>query len=248
MRNKERLYNAATLLTVLVIWEGVARLGWVNAFLLPSPTAVGAAFWELASSGDLWRDLWQSFVRVAGGFLASVVIGTPLGFALALSDRVRWSVDPVLQFLRPIPPIAWIPLTILWFGLGNGPAYSLTMIASFFPIVLSVYFGVSAVDPQHLQVARCFGAPAWLKLRAVYFPASLPSVLNGYRIGFGTAWMAVMAAEMVASHSGLGYLIQVSQNMLRTDRVLVGMACIGLAGFLLDRVFVRLQKSLVRWA
>ncbi|MBX3021753.1 MAG: ABC transporter permease [Bdellovibrionales bacterium] len=220
----------------------------MNPFLLPSPTAVVIAFIELLKSGELLLDIWESSSRVFAGFALSVLIGTPLGLVLALSPRWRWSVDPLLQFLRPIPPIAWIPLTILWFGLGNGPAYSLTMIASFFPVVLNVYFGVSRIDPQHLDVARAFGATAGQRLREVIWPAALPSILTGYRIGFGTAWMAVMAAEMVASHTGLGYLIQVSQNMLRTDRVLVGMVCIGFVGFLFDRAFLKLQEHWVRWA
>lgn len=205
------------------------------------------AFIELLRTGELFNDIWESTTRVFAGFAVSVILGTPLGLGLALSPRLRWCADPLLQFLRPIPPIAWIPLTILWFGLGNGPAYSLTMIASFFPVVLNVYFGVTRIDAQHFDVARCYGADFRLRLTKVIWPAALPSILTGYRIGFGTAWMAVMAAEMVASHTGLGYLIQVSQNMLRTDRVLVGMVSIGAVGFLLDRIFVYFQARWVRW-
>lgn len=202
----------------------------------------------MIESGELLIDIWESATRVFAGFAMAALIGTPIGLLIALSDRVRWSLDPLLQFLRPIPPIAWIPLTILWFGLGNGPAYALTMIASFFPIVLNTYFGVQRIEAQHIDVARCFGASRALRLRALILPAALPSILTGWRIGFGTAWMAVMAAEMVASHTGLGYLIQVSQNMLRTDRVLVGMVSIGLVGFVLDRLFVALQSRWVRWS
>lgn len=230
---------------ILLIWWLVAP--HVNPFILPSPQAVFSGAFDLLRSGELFSDLSASTRRVVLGFCFSVVIGTPLGLAMALSPFLKGLVDPILQFLRPIPPIAWIPLTILWFGLGEGPAYALTAIASFFPIVLGTYFGASEIDSQHLAVARVVGASFPLRLRYVIWPATLPSILQSYRIGFGIAWMAVMAAEMVAAQSGLGHLIANGQNMVRTDLVFVGMMTIGLAGYLFDRAFVKLHSRVIRW-
>jgi ABC-type nitrate/sulfonate/bicarbonate transport system permease component len=231
---------------LLVLWWLLAPQ--LNPFVWPSPQLVLASLWELLRSGELLTHLAASLERVGLGFLAAVVLGTPLGLLLAISPRWRSALEPILQFLRPIPPIAWIPLTILWFGLGEGPAYSLTFIAAFFPIVMNTYLGVTGLDPQHLTVARVFGASRWQIFSEVIWPAALPTILTGYRIGLGIAWMAVMAAEMVAARSGLGFLIQNGQNLVRTDQVFVGMVSIGLAGWLLDRGFLFLQARWVRWA
>jgi len=233
---------------LLTLWWWAARMGWLNPFILPAPQAVLAALKELWQTGELFESVGMSLLRVGTGFMISVLLGTSLGLLLGLNTPFRRALNPLLQFLRPIPPIAWIPLSILWFGLGDGPAYSLTFIASFFPIVLNTWSGVENISPRHLEVAKSFGCSRWMVLKDVIWPAALPSILTGYRVGFGIAWMAVMAAEMVATPSGIGYLIQVSQNLLRTDRVLAGMIVIGLVGLLFDLVFVQMRERLTAWS
>jgi ABC-type nitrate/sulfonate/bicarbonate transport system permease component len=240
---EQTLYRVSGIAVLLGTWDLAARLHWLNPIIVPSPEQVFAALGELARSGQLFSDAADSLRRVLLGFSLSVLLATPLGLGMGLSRRVRWGLSPVLQFLRPIPPVAWVPMTILWFGLGNGPSVSLTMIASFFPILMNTLLGVERIEPEHLDVARCFGATRGMILRDVILPSALPSILSGYRIGLGIAWMAVMAAEMIAAPSGLGYLIHVSQDMLRTDRVVAGMIAIGCMGFVLDLLFTGAKRE-----
>jgi ABC-type nitrate/sulfonate/bicarbonate transport system permease component len=232
---------------VLLVWGGLSATGHVNAFILPSPGAVFRALVAGISSGELFADTASSLQRVGIGFGISLVTAVPLGILLGVSPRARFLVDPLLKFLRPIPPIAWISLAILWFGIGNGPSYFLTMIASFFPILTNTMTGVENVSRQHLAVAHCFQASRRSILCDIVLPSSLPMVISGIRTGFGFAWMAVVAAEMVATRSGLGYLIYTSQDLLRTDRVLVGMLAIGLIGLLVDTLLVFFKDRWVHW-
>lgn len=241
------LLGAAGIGVLLAVWQALAGSGLFNSILLPSPAAVALALYGFAAEGSLWRDMMASLWRVCAGFLLSLSVAVPLGILIGLFPLAKRSVGPVFLLLRPIPPIAWIPLSILWFGIGSGPAYFLTMIASFFPILVNTVAGVEGVDRRHVDVARSFGAPSPLVFRAVILPASLPFIFTGCRIGFGVAWMAVIAAELVASHSGLGYLIHTSQDMLRTDHAMAGMVSIGALGLLFDFLFFRARAALIPW-
>jgi ABC-type nitrate/sulfonate/bicarbonate transport system permease component len=231
----------------IAIWQLAAKLNYLNEFILPSPTKVARGFLYLINNGALLEGIGESVRRVGVGFLISVVLGTTVGFLVGGSRRFRLFFDPFLQFLRPIPPIAWIPIAILWFGLGNGSAYFLTMIASFFPIFINTTLGVENVSKRHLDVASCFGASKYLKIRHVLIPSALPFILTGYRIGLGFAWMAVVAAEMIAANSGLGYLIRVSQDLLQTDKVLISMIVIGFIGLGMDRGLGYASKLIIKW-
>lgn len=232
---------------VLLLWWGLSAAGKINPFILPSPFKVLLALHQALVSGELINDTAVSLGRVGTGFGLSLITAIPLGILIGVSPSVRGFADPLLKFLRPIPPIAWIPLAILWFGIGNGPSYFLTMIASFFPILTNTITGAENVSRQHLAVAHCFQAGRVSILCDIIVPSSLPLLISGLRTGFGFAWMAVVAAEMIATRSGLGYLIYTSQDMLRIDRVLLGMLVIGLIGMLADTLLVRLQKRLIHW-
>jgi ABC-type nitrate/sulfonate/bicarbonate transport system permease component len=231
----------------VLLWGGLSAAGKINPFILPSPANVLRALLQALASGELVRDTISSLGRVGTGFCISLVTAIPLGIVIGVSPRVRGFADPLLKLLRPIPPIAWIPLAILWFGIGNGPSYFLTMIASFFPILTNTITGTESVSRQHLAVAHCFQASRASILWDIIVPSSMPMLISGLRTGFGFAWMAVVAAEMIATRSGLGYLIYTSQDLLRTDRVLVGMLVIGLIGMLADILLVQLHKLLVHW-
>jgi len=231
----------------LVVWAGLSVTGHLNAFVLPSPAAVFRALVMGFSSGELLTDMGSSLQRVGVGFIISLLTAVPLGILLGISPRARSLLDPVIKFVRPIPPIAWIPLAILWFGIGNGPSYFLTMVASFFPILTNTMTGVENVSRQHLAVAHCFQASRRSIFCDIILPSSIPMLISGIRTGFGFAWMAVVAAEMIATRSGLGYLIYTSQDLLRTDRVLVGMLVIGLIGLLVDMLIVYVKDRWVHW-
>ncbi len=234
-------------LLLLLTWEAGARLGWFNSFLLPGPSVVAKALWEMGLEGQLWSDVGQSLGRVLLGFTAAAIIGTPLGLWMGLSPRAERMLGPLVQILRPIPPIAWIPLAILWFGLGGGASYFLTMIGAFFPIVLNTHLGVTSISDQHRMVARSFEASRRKTFLRVIVPASLPYIMAGYRIGFGVAWMSLVGAEMLAVQGGLGYLIHVSQDLLKTDRVIGGMLMIGLIGLFFDLAMRRLERRWNPW-
>ncbi|MBT0665857.1 ABC transporter permease [Geobacter pelophilus] len=231
----------------LLLWGGLSAAGKINPFILPPPISVLRALVEALASGELLQGTISSLGRVGTGFGISLITAIPLGVLVGSSPGVRNFVAPLLNFLRPIPPLAWIPLAILWFGIGNGPSYFLTMIASFFPILTNTITGVENVSKQHLAVAHCFQASRTSILWDIIIPSSLPMLISGVRTGFGFAWMAVVAAEMIATRSGLGYLIYTSQDLLKTDRVLVGMLVIGLIGMLADTLLVWLHKRLVHW-
>jgi ABC-type nitrate/sulfonate/bicarbonate transport system permease component len=232
---------------VLFLWSGLSATGQVNPFILPPPSQVLSALFQTITSGELLQDTLSSLGRVGIGFSLSLVTAIPLGIVIGVSPRIQSFTEPLLKFLRPIPPLAWIPLAILWFGIGNGPSYFLTMIASFFPILTNTITGVEGVSRQHLSVAHCFQASRRSILWDIIIPSSLPMLISGIRTGFGFAWMAVVAAEMIATRSGLGYLIYTSQDLLKTDRVLVGMLVIGLIGMMADSLMVKLHKRLVHW-
>jgi len=231
----------------LAIWTFASRsLG--NAVLLPSPASVLVAFDELISDGSLAGDVRASIVRVFGGFLLASSIAVPLALLLAYSRILRGLVMPLIALIRPIPPIAWIPLAILWMGLGDPPSYFITAIAAFFPIFLNAFAGGTSLQEEHINAARSLGARPPALLATVMLPSALPMIVTGLRIGLGQAWMAVVTAELIAAQSGLGYMIQISRLNLETARVLVGMTVIGVLGAVMIGAIGLLERRvLVPW-
>jgi NitT/TauT family transport system permease protein len=231
----------------LGLWT-MASLRLGNAVLLPEPFAVVDGFLDLLRSGSLIADVAASMKRVVGGFLIAAAIGVPLALLMAFSRRIGLLLSPIITFLRPIPPIAWIPIAILWFGIGDPPSYFITAIAAFFPIFINSHAGGHAVRPEHVHAARSLGAgPRALFLR-IYLPSAMPMIATGLRIGLGQSWMAVVTAELIAAHSGLGYMIQANRLALETGFVLVGMCVIGLLGAAMSILLEVLERRvLVPW-
>ncbi len=231
----------------LAIWTFASHsLG--NAVLLPSPLSVLDAYGELIADGSLITDVRASIVRVFGGFLLASSLAVPLALLLAYSRILRGLVMPLIALIRPIPPIAWIPLAILWMGLGDPPSYFITAIAAFFPIFLNSFAGGSSLQEEHVNAARSLGAKPAALLATVMLPSALPMIVTGLRIGLGQAWMAVVTAELIAAQSGLGYMIQISRLNLETARVLVGMTVIGLLGAVMIGVIGLLERRVfVPW-
>lgn len=220
-------------------------MGLINKFLLPVPSVIAAT--EMLGDRTILLHILSSFHRVVVGFSISIVFGVLLAFIVGLNKSIRFYLMPIISILKPIPPIAWIPITILWFGLGNGPSYFITMIASFFPIFFNTLTGIDDMDAQYLNVAQCFGATRKQIFKEVIFPYTLPYIFSGLRIGLAVAWMSVIAAEIVSASSGLGYMIEIAQQMLRVDNVIVGMIAIGLCGILLDRIISKISTRYTEW-
>jgi NitT/TauT family transport system permease protein len=236
---------AAVLL--LALWH--FSVLWTATKVFPSPVNVERAVIELFHKHVLWADIGDSLRRVALGFGSAVIVGIPLGLWLGWRPVAYQVVNPALQILRPISPIAWIPVAIIFFGVGDRAAIFLIFLGSFFPIVVACVSGVSSVSPVLRSAGRNFGLSTPQLLTRVIFPAALPQILVGVRIALGIAWLVVVAAEMIAVDSGLGYLVIDSRNSgKRYDLVVAAMLMIGIIGLALDFSFRKLERiKSVRW-
>jgi NitT/TauT family transport system permease protein len=218
---------------VLALWQ--LAVVWIHPLVFPSPLDVLRAIEELAQKGLLWRYAGDSLIRVGTGYGIALVFAIPLGVVLGVYRTAASTANPVIQILRPISPLAWIPLAIVWFGIGNAAAIFLIFLASFFPVVVSTMNAVRNVPGIFLQAGRNFGLSPLALLGRVVFPAALPQILIGLRISLGIAWLVVVAAEMIAIDSGLGYLVIDSRNAgKRYDLVVAAMLMIGVIGLGLD--------------
>jgi NitT/TauT family transport system permease protein len=233
---------------LLIVWEGVACLHVWDENVLPGPVAAAAGMLELARSGLILKHTVSSLFRVTAGFYLAVLLGIPTGVALGYFVFARKAISPIIQFFRPISPLAWIPLSMLWFGIGDKPAVFLIFLASFFPLVVSTGASVENIKKTYFQVAANFAFSRYEIFSRIIFPAILPSVLVNLRISLGIAWLVVVAAEMIAVKSGLGFLIIDSRNALRMDYVEDAMILIGIVGMMLDSAMQRLSQAReVRW-
>jgi NitT/TauT family transport system permease protein len=242
------------LLPSLAVMTGLIALWWITVVasrsaIFPTPWQVVTGAAELVRDGTLWQHIAASLMRVAAGFLLAAALAIPLGLWMGWVRGAFETLNPIFQMLRPISPIAWIPIAILWFGVGNASPIYLIFISSLFPMVVQTTAGVHTIERRYLRAAENFGVSRFTLFSKVVIPAVLPQIIVGMRIGLGVAWLVVVAAEMIALRSGLGYLIIDSRNAgNRYDLVIAGMIIIGLIGLSLDG-FMRLLEGLrwVRW-
>ena len=238
----------------IVVLSVVVGLWWLavvltHSVIFPTPGKVVLGTLELARDGTLWEHIGASLFRVGAGFLLAVLFAIPLGLWMGWVHGAYVTLNPLFQILRPISPIAWIPIAILWFGVGNASPIYLIFIASVFPMIVQTTSGVHTIEKRYLRAAENFGVTRRKLFLQVVFPAALPQIIVGMRIGLGVAWLVVVAAEMIALRSGLGYLIMDSRNAgNRYELVVAGMIIIGLIGLLLDGI-MRLLENMknVRW-
>jgi len=231
---------------VAVWWIAVAE---TRSVIFPTPLQVVTATVDLARGGELWEHIGASLFRVGVGFALAVAIGIPVGLWMGWIRGAFETVNPLVQLLRPISPIAWIPIAILWFGVGDLSPIFLIFLSSVFPTILQTAAGVHTIERQYLRAAENFGVSRGKLFFQVVIPAVLPQIIVGMRVSLGIAWLVVVAAEMIALHSGLGYLIIDSRNAgNRYDLVIAGMIIIGITGLLLDAMMRRLERlKSVRW-
>lgn len=230
-------------IVIIIVWQIVVALTKPDPSVLPPPLAVVATFGHLLGNGELGIDAAYSLGRVISAWLLSAVIAVPLGLLMGSSQSVERIINPFVELVRPISPLAWIPLAILWFGIGESGKVFVVAIGAFFPILLNTIAGAKGIDRTLLHAGQVFGCDTRLALfRRVVVPASMPDIVVGLRVGFGTGWAAIIAAELVAAQNGLGYLIANGMDILRADEVLVGMIAIGILGFLFDTFFRFLQS------
>jgi sulfonate transport system permease protein len=233
---------------IIALWQASSSFGWTNAYLLPSPARVARAATQAAASGELGRHAAASILRVVEGFGLAVLLALPMAALASLAPRLTSAFDPILTFLRNIPPLALVPVLILWFGIGEASKLALIVLASFFPIFMGAVTGLGNVDPKLVEMGRSVGFTRGRILMRIMVPESVPSVVNGLRLGLGYSWRALVGAEMVAASSGLGYWILDAEEMARIDVVFAGILVIGILGILIDRAAYAFVSRLLPWA
>jgi NitT/TauT family transport system permease protein len=238
---------AAPWLVVVGLWWAVAASGLVNASLVPSPAQVAARFWQLLAHGTLAYDILISTGRVFAGVALGIAAAVPVGFVLGWYRTVRTFVDPLLNFFRALPPIALIPLVIVYFGIGEPAKIVILFYASFFAGVIVMYEGIAQISPLYVRVSRTLGASDGEIFRKVIVPLTVPHMLTALRVALGVAWATLVASELIAAQQGLGALIQNASSFFQLDIIYVGIICIGLIALCMDLALRTLSRRLVAW-
>lgn len=231
---------------ILAVWQLFYLFNNQN-FLLPAPTEVFVTFYQEVMGGALLIHLVNSLFRVFVGFGIASFLGVSLALLLGYFEKFGKYFKPIIEILRPIPPIAWIPIAILWFGLGNMSAFFIVFLGALFPVFTNAYFGITSLPVIYRNVAATFELGKRKFIFKILLPFSLPYIFTGMRIGMGMAWMSVIAAELIGAQSGIGYYIQMSRLLLQIDKVIVGMIVIGVCGYLLVAFIDILESLFIPW-
>ncbi len=249
--SRTRRISLITLTGVLLLWWTVTGLGWIEPLFLPSPPEVRRRLWLLSTVGYLDATIWQhlgaSLWRIGLALLAALVFAIPVGVAIGRSHVAQGIFDPLIEFYRPVPPLAYLPLIVIWFGIGELAKVLLIYLAIFAPIAIATANGVRNVDPVRLRAAQSFGATRSQLLWHVILPNALPDILTGVRIGLGVGWSTLVASELVAATRGLGFMVQSAGQFLATDVVVSGILVIAFVAFAIELGPRWLQKRLVPW-
>lgn len=245
------LISTITIIALIAVWWLVTTLGWIDALFLPSPVAVIDRFQDLVANGymsiSLWSHIGASLGRIGTALIAAVITAIPLGITIGRNKIVHGVLDPIIEFYRPIPPLAYLPLIVIWCGIGELSKVLLIYLAIFAPIVIATATGVRSVDQAKIRAAQSLGATQMQIIKHVILPSSLPNILTGIRIGLGVGWSTLVAAELVGASEGLGFMVQSSSQLLATDVVIVGILIIAVIAFILEIGLRRLQRRLVPW-
>ena len=241
-------------LLLVLIWDRAVAISGTR--LIPTPYQVAVMMYDFtfggiyddAFSGTILTHVWKSMQRVYGGFFLAAVIGIPLGMMLGRIKVLRQLLDPTISVLRPIPVTAWLPLSMIFFGLGPNAAIFLVFLGAFYPILLNTMFGVRSIDPKLFEAASMLGCSGAGLFRQIVLPASLPSIFNGLRIAHGFAWILIVVGEMTGVPTGLGSVVMDGRTLSRTDLVITGMIIIGACGFVTDRLIVAISNRLLSWS
>ncbi|HDS7772807.1 TPA: taurine ABC transporter permease TauC [Klebsiella aerogenes] len=250
--SRQLTLSVATLAVLLAIWWAVTALQLISPLFLPSPWQVLQKLLTIAGpqgfmDATLWQHLAASLTRIAIALVLAAIVGVPVGTAMGLSPTVRGILDPLIELYRPVPPLAWLPLVIIWFGIGETPKILLIYLAIFAPVVMSTLAGVKSAQQVRVRAAQSLGASRAQVLWLVILPGALPEILTGLRIGLGVGWSTLVAAELIAATRGLGFMVQSAGEFLATDVVLAGIAVIAIIAFVLELGLRALQRRLTPW-
>ena len=244
-KNEYKIEMIILPIILIIIWYLICDLfHLVPDFMFPGPTDVITSFIHLIVSGKLFKDVFETIYKVVFGMLLASIVGITFGILLGWSKRLETLCKLVISILRPIPPIAWIPFSIMWFGIGIGPAVFIIFIGCVFPILISTIDGVHRTDPVLIEAAQSFGASNSQILTEVIVPSSLPYIVSGLKVAMGIALMCTISGEMIGSSSGIGYMILTSTNLFDTGSTVVGMLVIGVIGIIFDYIFTKVQERI----
>jgi NitT/TauT family transport system permease protein len=249
-----RVLGAGFPLLLILIWDRAVAI--TGTRLIPSPYQVAVMMYDFsfggvyddAFSGTILIHVWKSMQRVYGGFFLAALIGIPLGMTIGRIKVIRQLLDPTISLLRPIPVTAWLPLSMIFFGLGPNAAIFLVFLGAFYPILLNTMFGVRSIDPRLFEAASMLGCSGSAMFRQIVLPASLPAIFSGLRIAHGFAWILIVVGEMTGVPTGLGSVVMDGRTLSRTDLVITGMMVIGACGFVTDRIIVAISNRLLSWS
>jgi len=243
--------SVGTIVLLVAIWWLVTYLGWVKPLFVPSPYSVVQKFidtWNTGFTGTpLWEHIAISTGRVFGAFLLACVVGIPLGLAMGMSPAIRGIFDPPIEFYRPIPPLAYLPLMIIWFGIGETSKVLLIFLSVFAPVALGARSGVKSAAIEQIHAAYSFGASRWMVMRHVILPSAMPEILTAMRIGIGFGWTTLVAAEMVAATKGIGYMVLSASQFLQTSTVIMGIVVIAAIAYAFDMLMRFIERKVVPW-
>ncbi|MBC7708823.1 MAG: ABC transporter permease subunit [Rhizobacter sp.] len=246
------LISVVTVIALFTLWWTATHMGWIRDLFLPTPEKIASAFMA-AMRGDIQggkalpEHLLWSLIRVFSAFFLAVLTAVPVGIAMGVSRTMRGVFDPPIEFYRPLPPLAYLPLIVIWFGIDESAKIILIFLACFAPLAMAARAGVRSVTIEQINAAYSMGASKWQVVWHVITPAALPEILTGMRIAIGFGWTTLVAAEMVAATEGLGQMVLNASNFLRTDIVIMGIIVIGLVAYLFDLLMRKLEQILVPW-
>ncbi len=232
---------------ILIAWQASSQAGWLSVRVLPSPASVVKAFWTMSLTGEMWQHVARSTGRALSGFAVGGSLALVLGLLTGSLKVAETLLDSTLQMVRNVPPLALIPLVILWFGIDEGAKLFLVSLGVFFPIYINTFHGIRSVDAGLIEMARSYGLSGWALYRDVILPGALPSILVGVRFSLGFMWVILIVAETISAQSGIGYMTMNAREFLQTDVVLVGILLYAALGKLADLLAKGLEATWLRW-
>lgn len=251
MKKSKKLIDFLKYISVVVfiiaLWEIAALKGWIAPYTMSSPHKIILTLAASIENFSLFQNVVTSFTRVFTGFIIAAVVGIAAGILTGLSKNFEVFTRLIMQILKPIPPIAWIPISILWFGIGETSKIYIIFMGAFFPIFINVVDGIKHIDKRYIEVSKVFEIPNLKFIRKVVMPGALPSIMSGLRIGLGNAWICVVAAEMIAATKGIGYMLMDGRQLAQPDEVILAMLLVGVIGKIMDDVLKKIELRILYW-
>lgn len=235
------------IIVLLVAWEAASAFGWIDPVSFPRVSAIASSWISGVYGGPIYEQLLPSLWRIFAGFALACIVAVPLGLLMGTSSFIYRLLEPITEFIRPIPSSAYIPVAILILGIGDGMKIFVIFLACLFPVLLNTFGGVRAIDPVLIDTGRTFGLSRLHALRQIVLPAAVPSILTGMRISLGIALIVSVVSEMITGNSGIGYFILDMQRIFRVPEMFAGIFMLGLLGYLINFVFLRVEGRLLRW-